>query len=182
MTSEQGIGRRLLWLIGVTVTLIFIWSRSLLLTSDAIDAGQRQLVRQAIALLDRAGFSREVMMLRHFANYRATDNWWNLYLGHQDAYAATNFPLGVVTLYPPFFTAAVDDTERAAILLHEAQHLWGAGEDAALESVWRTKQRLGWTAAEYSQSKVWRNTREWTAAGVPALFQCGADRDADCIR
>ena len=72
--------------------------------------------------------------------------------------------------------------ERAAILLHEAQHLWGAGEDAALERVWRTKQRLGWTAAEYSQSKVWRNTREWTAAGVPALFQCGPDRHADCVR
>ena len=182
MTGGQGIGRRLFWLIGVTVSLIFIWSRSLLLTSDAIDAGQRQLVRQAIALLDRSGFSREVMMLRHFANYRATDNWWNLYLGHQDAYAATNFPLGVVTLYPPFFTAAVDNTERAAILLHEAQHLWGAGEDAALESVWRTKQRIGWTAAEYGESKVWKNTREWTAAGVPALFQCGADRDADCVR
>jgi hypothetical protein len=182
VTSGHGIGRRLLWLIGVTVALIFIWSRSLLLTSDAITAEQRQDVRQAISLLDRSGFSREVTMLRHFANYRATDNWWNLYLGHADAYAATNFPLGVVTLYPPFFTAAADDVERGAILLHEAQHLLGAGEEAALETVWRAKQRFGWTAAEYSESKVWKNTREWTAAGVPALFQCGADRDADCIR
>jgi hypothetical protein len=180
--KAHGVGYRLLWLVGVTVALIFIWSRSLLLTSDAIDAPQRQAVMQAIALLDHAGFSREVLVLRHFANYRATDNWWNVYLGHPDAYAATNFPLGVVTLYPPFFTAAVDDTERAAILLHEAQHLWGAGEEAALESVWRAKQRLGWTAAEYSQSRVWRNTREWTAAGVPALFQCGPDRHADCVR
>jgi hypothetical protein len=181
-TRRHGIGRRLLWMAGVTVALIFIWSRSLLLTSEGLAAGQRQVVMRAIPLLERSGFSREVLVLRHFANYRATDNWWNLYVGHPDAYAATNFPLGVVTLYPPFFTAAVDDTERAAILLHEAQHLWGAGEDAALERVWRTKQRLGWTAAEYSQSKVWRNTREWTAAGVPALFQCGPDRHADCVR
>ena len=177
-----GIGRRLLWLIGVTAALIFIWSRSLLLTSDAIAAEQRQVVMQAITLLAQSGFSREVLVLRHFANYRATDNWWNLHVGHPDAYAATNFPLGVVTLYPPFFTAAVDDTERAAILLHEAQHLWGASEDAALESVWRTKQRLGWTAAEYGESKVWKNTREWTEAGVPALFQCGPDHHADCVR
>jgi hypothetical protein len=151
MTSGHGIGHRLLWLIGVTVTLIFIWSRSLLFTSDAIAAEQRQVVMQSISLLDRSGFSREVMMLRHFANYRATDNRWNLYLGHPDAYAATNFPLGVVTLYPTFFTAAMDDIERAAILLHEAQHLLGAGEQAAL-------------------------------AGVPALFQCGPDRHADCVQ
>jgi hypothetical protein len=178
----RGIGRRLVWLAAVTVVLIFIWSRSLLLTSDAIAASQRQVVMRAIALLERAGFAREVMVLRHFANYRATDNWWNIYLGHPDAYAATNFPLGVVTLYPPFFTAAVDDIERAAILLHEAQHLLGAGEEAALDSVWRAKQRLGWTAAEYGETKVWKNTKEWTAAGVPALFQCGPDRQADCVR
>ena len=179
---RHGIGRRLIWLLAVTAALIFIWSRSLLLTSDAIAASQRQVVMRAIALLEHAGFSKEVLVLRHFANYRATDNWWNVYLGHPDAYAATNFPLGVVTLYPPFFTAAVDDTERAAILLHEAQHLLGAGEEAALDNVWRVKQRLGWTAAEYSETKVWKNTREWTAAGVPALFQCGPDRHADCVR
>ena len=176
----HGIGRRLIWLLAVTVALIFIWSRSLLLTSDAIAASQRQVVMRAIALLEHAGFSREVLVLRHFANYRATDNWWNVYLGHPDAVRGDQFSARVVTLYPPFFTAAVDDTERAAILLHEAQHLLGAGEEAALDNVWRVKQRLGWTAAEYSETKVWKNTREWTAAGVPALFQCGPDRHADC--
>jgi len=135
---------------------------------------------RAIAVLEHAGFSREVVMLRHFANYRATDNWWNVYLGHQDAYAATNFPLGVMTLYPPFFRVAVDDTERAVILLHESQHLLGAGEDAALERVWRDKLRLGWTADAYEHTRVWRNTREWTAADVPALFRCGRDSASDC--
>src|SRR5262245_45890984 len=95
--------RRLVWLMVVTVAVIFGWSRSLLLTSDAADPNQLQTVVRAIAILDRAGFSREVFMLRHLANYRVTDNWWNLYLGHREAYAATNFPLGVMTLYPPFF-------------------------------------------------------------------------------
>ena len=115
--------------------IVFLWSRSLLLTSEPITEDQRVIVRQAIAVLAQAGFTREVVMLRHFANYRATDNWWNRYQGHQQAYAATNFPLGVVTLYRPFFAVAVDDTERAAILLHEAQHLIGAGEEEALRRV-----------------------------------------------
>jgi len=177
----RGIGRRLLWLIGVTVALVFLWSRSLLLTSEAIDDHQQQIVLRAVSLLDRSGFSREVLVLRHFANYRSTDNWWNLYLGHPGAYAATNFPLGVVTLYPAFFTTATDDTERAAILLHEAQHLLGSGEEAALDRVWRDKQRLGWTVADYGQTRVWRNTREWTLTAVPALFRCGADHQSDCV-
>ena len=43
----------------------------------------------------------------------------------------------------------MDDTERAAILLHESYHLFGSGEATALEGVWRDKQRLGWTADKY---------------------------------
>ena len=179
--AGHGVGRRLLWLVGITTALIFFWSRSLLVTSDPIDAGQRQLVLPAISVLEHAGFTREVVMLRHFANYRATDNWWNSYLGHNDAYAATNSPLGVVTLYRPFFAVAIDDTERAAILLHEAQHLLLGGEAAALEQVWREKRRIGWTFENYGQSRLWANTREWTASSVPALFQCGPDRRSDCV-
>jgi len=179
--AMRGTGRRLLWLVSITIALIFLWSRSLLVTSDPIDASQRQLVLPAIRLLEHAGFTREVLMLRHFANYRATDNWWNVYLGHSDAYAATNSPLGVVTLYRPFFAVAIDDTERAAILLHEAQHLLLGGEDAALERVWREKRRIGWTFESYGQSRLWANTREWTASSVPALFQCGPDRRSDCV-
>jgi hypothetical protein len=67
--EARGIGRRLLWLIGVTVALVFLWSRSLLLTSEAIDDRQQQIVLRAVSLLDRSGFSREALVLRHFANY-----------------------------------------------------------------------------------------------------------------
>jgi hypothetical protein len=172
--------RRLLWLLGVIVASIFVWSRSLLMTSEPIDSNQRQQVMQATRIIEHAGFSKELAMLRHVANYRATDNWWNLYLGHREAYAATNFPLGVVTLYPPFFNQAVDDTEQAVILLHEAQHLLGSGEDAALALVWREKRRLGWTAEKYEQTRVWKNTREWTEAAAPTLFRCGRDGHSDC--
>lgn len=179
--EKRGVRRRVLWLIGVTWTIVFVWSRSLVFTSDALELNQRQVVRQAIAILEQAGFSKEVFMLRQLTNYRATDSWWNQYQGHREAYAATNFPLEIVTLYPAFFEVAVDDTERAVILLHESQHLLGFGEDAALEHVWREKQRLGWTAESYVQTRVWRNVREWTGSSVPALFQCGADGRSDCM-
>ena len=180
--SEQsrGMWRRIGFIAGAIVLCIFGWSRSLLLTSTPIDDGQRQVVMHAVQTLEQAGFSREVVMLRNFANYRSTDNWWNTYLGHSQAYAATNFPLGVVTLYEPFFHATTDDTERAAILLHEAQHLLGAGEPAALETTWREKSRVGWTADAYGETKVWNNTKEWTTADVPSLFQCGTDGHSDC--
>src|SRR3954469_3458494 len=54
--ARKSLSRRLLWIAGVTVALIFLWSRSLLLTSEPIDANQRQLVLQAIRLIERAGF------------------------------------------------------------------------------------------------------------------------------
>jgi len=176
----RDIVRRAVWLAGVIALAVFGWSRSLLLTSDPIDAQQLQTVYRSIQILDRAGFSREAAMLRHFANFRATDNWWNVYLGHHDAYAATNFPLGVLTLYEPFFRTAADDNERAIILLHEAQHLLGYGEEAALERVWRAKHRLGWSAEQYGETKVWKNTRDWTQTSVPSLFACGVSHKADC--
>ena len=97
-----------------------------------------------------------------------------------DAYAATNFPFEIVTLYPEFFSASVDDTERAAVLLHEAEHLLGAGEERALETAWRSKTQLGWAGPTYSQSKVWNNTKELTQRMVPNLFTCGADGKSDC--
>ena len=104
------------------------------------------------------------------------------YVGHHDAYAATNFPFEVLTLYPEFFQHSVDDNERAAILLHETYHLLGSGEQAALEGVWRNKQRLGWTAEKHSQTKVWINTRDLTMARVPNLFSCGQDGKSDCTQ
>ncbi len=131
-TPSSSLRRRVSFIVAALLFCVFGWSRSLLMTSEPIDDSQQQSVMRAIAILEHAGFSKEVVMLRHFANFRATDNWWNAYVGHRQAYAATNFPLGVVTLYDPFFRVAIDDTERAAILLHEAQHLLGAGEPAAL--------------------------------------------------
>jgi hypothetical protein len=180
--GTRGLGRRVIWICGTTLLLLFAAYMSLLLTAEELGFEQRQAVKQAIAVLQQKGFAKEAFVLGNLVEYRSTDNWWNKSVGHHSAYAATNFPFEVMTLYPEFFNTAVDDTERAAILLHESIHLYGAGEEAALEGVWRDKQRLGWTGDKYGQTKVWNNTRELTATSLPKLFQCGTDGHSDCIQ
>jgi hypothetical protein len=69
------------------------------------------------------------------AVFRANDNWLNASVEKENAYAATNYPFEIVTIYPDFFRFTVDDTERAAILLHEAQHLKGKDEKESYEFV-----------------------------------------------
>ena len=179
--SGGSIVKRALVVLGVTCLLLFIFYVSLLSTSDRITFEQKQLVYQAINLLDQNGFGKETFALRHLVNYRATDNWWNRWVGHKEAYAATNFPFQVVTLYPDFFAHPADDTERAVILLHEAYHLAGSGEERAFAGVWSDKQRLGWTEEEYGRTRVWRSVREFTAQHAPALFRCGEDGRGDCL-
>jgi hypothetical protein len=178
--GRRSLLKRLLWIVGATLFLLFGFYMSLRVTSDDLGYEQHQIVRRSIAILEQRGFSSEARVLGIFATYRGTDNWWNKFVGHRDAYAATNFPFEVMTLYPEFFADSFDDSERAAILLHEACHLFGSGEEAALEYAWRNKQRLGWTEDKYSQTKVWNNTKELTMNLVPKLFQCGPDGKSDC--
>ena len=153
---------------------------SLLETSQAANLEQRQLVRRSVEVIERGGFGREAFLLRRLASFRTTDHWWNRWLGHGEAYAATNFPFEVVTLYPEFFQYPTDDVERAVVLLHEARHLAGDGEEEAFARVWRARARLGWTRERYGHTRVWRSVREYTARYAPELFVCGADRRQDC--
>jgi hypothetical protein len=164
--------------------LIFLFAAgyaSLLNSSQALTTEQKQAVDKAITLLEQKGFSVDAGFLRYAATFRASDNWWNRWLGHNDAYAATNFPFEVVTLYPIFFTRTADDTERAVVLLHEAQHLRGSGERTAHTVVWQRKQQLGWTREQYGGTKVWNNVRDFTAKFAPEVFACGEEGVNNCI-
>jgi hypothetical protein len=172
--------KRLIWIISATLLILVVWYLSLLMSSDQLQPDQALKVDVAIGFLEQTGFTREGFVLRHATMFRSTDNWWNRWLGHRDAYAATNFPFEIVTLYPEFFKDPIDDRERAAVLLHEARHLLGDGEEAALRSTWMSKQRLGWTADKYQQTKVWDATERLTRAQFPYLFQCGANGQTDC--
>ena len=177
---RRSLAKRLLWIVSATIVVLIVWYVSLLLSSDKLKPDQTLKVDVAIGLIEQSGFSNEVFVLRRAAKFRSTDNWWNRWLGHRDAYAATNFPFEIVTLYPEFFNVPVDDRERAAVLLHEARHLLGDGEEAALRTTWMGKQRLGWTKDQYQQTQVWDNTERLTRAQFPYLFQCGLDGKSDC--
>jgi hypothetical protein len=176
-----GLLRRAAVVFGLVAAFCVAAYASLLLTSEPATPEQRQLVERAIAVLEAKGLGDRTFALRRLASYRVTDNWWNRWNGHHEAYAATNFPFEVVTLYPDFFKQPIDDTERAVVLLHESYHLGGSGEEAAFTGVWRDKYRLGWTKETYGHTRVWQTVREFTAQNAPALFRCGDDGKQDCL-
>lgn len=164
----------------LTIFFLVAWYASLTNTSEPLRIEQRQAVERAINMLQQRGFTTEASLLRRVTTFRASDHWWNRQFDHPQAYAATNFPFEVMTLYPEFFTKSVDDTERAAILLHESYHLRGAGEEKAHGEVWRLKEKLGYTANKYGNTRVWTNMRDDTMTYVPQLFTCGASGKEDC--
>jgi hypothetical protein len=180
--KNRSIFKRALFTTALILALLFIWYVSLLATSDPISFEQKQTVHRAIKVLEERGFTNEAFVLRNAVSYRATDNWWNRLVGHATAYAATNFPFEVVTLYPDFFNVPVDDVERAMILLHESNHLRGRGEPAAFSNVWREKAQLGWIKETYGQTRIWKNVRNLTMQYAPELFQCGLDASTDCTQ
>lgn len=174
--------KRILRRMSLLVAFFLIaWYASLRTTSAPLNIEQRQTVERAIHVLDQKGFTVEAFLLRRLTTFRATDHWWNQQFGHPQAYAATNFPYEVMTLYPEFFTKTTDDTERAIILLHESYHLFGRGEETAYAEVWRAKERLGYTAARYDKTRVWSNMRDDTLTYAPELFTCGATGKEDCV-
>jgi hypothetical protein len=173
--------KRVTWILGTTAILLIIFYASLLLSADRLKADERDKVQRAITLIRERGFAREAFVLDHVASFRTTDNWLNAYVGHRDAYAATNFPFEIVTVYDEFFEVPVDDCERAAVLLHEARHLLGDQEEAALEYTWKNKRQLGWTTEKYKDTKLWDATMRLTKAQFPYMFVCGGSGQNDCL-
>lgn len=153
---------------------------SLLLTSKTLAYEENQKVKKAIMILEEKGFQSEVFFLRYLTSFRANDNWLNASTRDENAYAATNFPFEIITIYPDFFTLPTDDVERAMILLHEAQHLKGADEKQAYEYVWRHRKQLGWTRETHGGTKVFTNVEKQTREFAPELFRCDWMKTGDC--
>jgi len=173
------IRRAVICLLVILVTVGGFYA-SLVLSADSLDRNQRRTVEAAIAHLEQSGFTSEAFLLKHLAVYRSNDNWLNASVEKENAYAATNFPFEIVTIYPDFFRFPVDDVERAAILLHEAQHLKGRDEKDSYEFVWRNRSRIGWTSDPYSKSVIWRETRKLTREYLPPMFVCDSSAYGDC--
>lgn len=164
----------------VTLLLLFLWHVSITFTSESASFAQHQAIDRAAQIIDERGFGLNAFMLRYLVRYRATDSWWNDWTGHDTAYAATNFPFEVMTLYKDFYDVPVDDTERAVILLHESYHLLGYGEHGAFARVWRDKDQLGWTEEKYGHTKLWENVREYTERYAPEAL--GAETQSKNIK
>ena len=160
---------------------LVIFYLSLMATSAPLSRGERQTIDRAVAMLESKGFDREVFFLRHAATFRSRDNWFNSYaVPSENAFAATNFPFGIITIYPDFYTRAADDTERAMVLLHEAQHLKGSNEAEAYAYVWRNRERLGWTQLSHGQTETYVTIEQQTRENAPEIFTCKARLWSDC--
>ncbi|MEZ5427952.1 MAG: hypothetical protein R2747_16900 [Pyrinomonadaceae bacterium] len=172
--------RRALVFVVISITTVCGFYLSLLVTSKSLDYNQRRTVEKAVAVLEAKGFSDEVFLLRHFTSFRSNDNWLNASTRTETAYAATNYPFEVMTLYPEFFDHSTDDTERAAILLHEARHLQGKGEEEAYTFVWENRKRLGWTEETHGNTQIWKSVKKQTMEYAPKLFICDFIKSRDC--
>jgi hypothetical protein len=165
-------------LVGLLTVLCFHWS--MVSTSAPLYFEQERDVDRAIELLRDRGFEKEVFLLEHTTTFRRTDNWLNRLAGKENAFAATNLPFQIVTLYPDFYQRPTDDTERAMILLHEAQHLMGKDEASAYAYVWRNRSRLGWTQLTHGTTETYITISELTRENAPELFNCPSNLWNDC--
>jgi hypothetical protein len=177
---KSRIFRRAIVCLTVCVAALAGFYLSLIFTSASLKYEEKEQIKNAVRILDEKGFSREVFILNYLTSFRGNDNWLNASTKFENAYAATNFPFEIMTVYPDFFIYPIDDTERAAILLHEAQHLKGADEEEAYEFVWRNRKRLGWTKETHGSSIVWQNIRRQTQEFAPNLFVCDWNEARDC--
>ena len=185
-TDKVAAPSRLLPRIGICALVLFSlllgFYLSLIGSAGSLSIEQKYVVRQAIAVLKERGFDDEVRLLNTLTVYRSTDNWLNASVAKESAYAATNFPFEIMTLYSDFFAYPQDDVERAAILLHESRHLAGADEHDAYEFVWKNREQLGWTRESYGNSPVWQNVRRQTRDNVPEIFVCDGNDFGDCTQ
>ena len=177
---SRSVFHRILILFAICIGAVGIFYSSLIFTASPLRAEEREKVETAIAILEKRGFINEAYLLRDLATFRGSDNWLNATVAKENAYAATNYPFAIITLYPDFFTYPEDDIERAAILLHEARHLKGYGEEDAYEFVWRNKKYLDWTEEKYGDSVIWLNIRKQSMEMAPNLFVCDFNPNGDC--
>jgi len=178
--KESTVARRILICAAVCVAVLLGFYVSLIVSSSSLTTEQKRTVHDAILVLKQKGFADDAFLLERLTVFRSDDNWLNASVAKENAFAATNFPFEIVTLYSDFFTYPKDDTERAAILLHEARHLRGEDEKEAYAFVWMHREQLGWTREKYPLSIVWQNIRKQTRDNVPELFVCVTAEYTDC--
>ena len=164
----------------ISMAALSVFYSSLVAFSLPLAPHEMESVEKAIHVLETRGFEREVFLLRHMAIFRGSDNWLNGAVPKEASYAATNFPVQIITIYPDFYTKAQDDTERAMILLHEARHLQGDSESEAYAFVWKNRAQLGWTQLSHGTTPTYVTINDQTHENAPELFTCADKLWKDC--
>jgi len=162
------------------VLAIIAFYLSLVSTSLPPTNAERAQIDRAVQLLADRGFSDEVFLLKGTTTFRGTDHWLNSFIEKENAYASTNFPFQIVTLYSDFYNRAEDDTERAMVLLHEARHLMGEDENQAYAYVWRHRKQLGWTMRTHGMTESYVTIEQLTREMAPEIFNCPTKAWEDC--
>ena len=162
------------------VLAVIAFYLSLVSTSLPPTSYEQRQIDQAIQLLADRGFSDEVFLLKGTTTFRGTDHWLNSLTEKESAYASTNFPFQIVTLYSDFYSKASDDTERAMVLMHEARHLMGEDENQAYAYVWRHRKQLGWSMKTHGSTESYVTIEEQTREMAPELFNCPDKPWEDC--
>lgn len=162
------------------VLAVIAFYLSLVSTSLPPTQYERAKIDRAIQLLADRGFSEEVFLLKGTTTFRGTDHWLNAFVSKENAYASTNFPFQIVTLYSDFYTKAVDDTERAMVLMHEARHLMGEDEQQAYAYVWRHRKQLGWSMQSHGTTESYVTIEQQTREMAPEVFNCPNKPWEDC--
>jgi hypothetical protein len=166
-------------LTSIAVILVLFYL-SLIMTSQPVNSQEMEIIDRAINILEEKGFDREVFLLRSVTAFRNSDNWLNALTLSENAFAATNRPFPVITIYPDFYNKAQDDTERAMVLLHEAQHVQNKDEQQAYEYVWLNRRKLGWTILSHGTSPTFIAVELQTREFSPEIFSCPEKFWSDC--
>jgi hypothetical protein len=180
--TGPGFVRRAIVCFGVICLVMFGFYLSLIGTATQLSYDERKTVERAVAIIEEKGFGKEAFLLKHVTVYRRDDHWLNASVEKDTAYAATNFPFEIVTVYPEFFKLPKDDIERASILLHEAQHLLGADEHDAYAFAWKNRDKLGYSHKLYGGSEIYNKVGEQTKENAPEIFTCPQNEYGDCTR
>jgi hypothetical protein len=162
------------------VLALLAFHLSMVSTSAPLYFEEKDAVDRAIAVLKDRGFKTEAFLLEHTTTFRRSDNWLNRLTQNENAFAATNLPFQIITLYPDFYTRATDDTERAMILLHESRHLMARDERSAYAYVWQHRSRLGWTQLTHGTTETYVTIEQLTRENAPELFNCPSNLWNDC--
>jgi hypothetical protein len=164
------------------VLAIVAFYLSLVTTSLPPAPHEQPAINRAVAILEEKGFTKEVFLLKNTVTFRSTDHWLNALVEKENAYASTNFPFQIITVYPDFHVKAADDVERAMVLLHEARHLMGEGEKEAYAYVWQNREKLGWTQLSHGTTPTYITISELTREYSPELFTCPDGLWNDCTQ